>query len=207
MSWFDEQIRQRKEADDLVFSEANRRLGNVVSGYRSSDSSNMESAEDDIGRILGYFGIKAQQLPEGVNDLNAQLDYLLRPSGIMTREVCLEKGWHKDAGSPMLGFFKDSRRPCALIPSGRGGYFYYDEETGKKVHIGKAEEDLFDNDAIVFYRPLPLKSLEFRDVVRFLWESHTTSDRALLFVFLGLATLIQLFIPRILEQLYKIPCR
>ena len=60
MSWFDEQIRQRKEADDLVFSEANRRLGDVVSNKNGIDRSNAESAEDDIARILAFFGIKAK---------------------------------------------------------------------------------------------------------------------------------------------------
>ena len=203
MSWFDEQIRQRKEADDLVFSEANRRLGDVVSNKNSTDRSNAESAEDDIARILTFFGIKAKKLPEGVNDLKEQMNFLLRPSGIMTREICLEPGWHKDAGNPMLAFFKDSRNSCALIPAGRGGYYYNDEETGKRVHVGKAEEDRFDNDAIVFYRPLPLRSLDFKDIMRFLWDAHTTSDRAMLLLFLGIATLIQLFIPRINKIIFS----
>ena len=120
MSWFDEQIKQRKEADDTVFSEANRRLGDVVSGRRTSDFQGMGSAEDDIGRILGYFHIKPKELPQGMNDLKDQMEFLLRPSGIMTREIYLEKGWHKDASGPMLGFLKESRQPCAIIPARRG---------------------------------------------------------------------------------------
>ncbi|MBQ7729610.1 MAG: NHLP bacteriocin export ABC transporter permease/ATPase subunit [Spirochaetales bacterium] len=203
MSWFDEQIKQRKEADDTVFSEANRRLGDVVSGRRTSDFQGMGSAEDDIGRILGYFHIKPKELPQGMNDLKDQMEFLLRPSGIMTREIYLEKGWHKDASGPMLGFLKESRQPCAIIPARRGGYEFFDESTGKKVHVTASNEKLFDEDAIVFYKPLPLRSLDFKDVLRFHWEAHTTSDRVMFMVFLGLATLIQLFIPRITKIIFS----
>ncbi len=203
MSWFDEQIKQRKESDDSVFSEANRRLGDVVSGYHKREYGNTESAVDDIGRILRYFGIKAKELPSDIQDLNDQLEFMLRPVGIMTREVYLEKGWHKDASGPMLAFFKKNRQACALIPSKRGGYEFFDEKEGRQVHISDKEEALFDEDAIVFYRPLPQRSLNFKDVLRFHWESHTTSDRMRFLIFLALATLIQMFIPRVTKIIFS----
>ncbi len=203
MSWFDEQIKQRKEADDSVFSEANRKLGDVISGNHRREYGNKDSAEDDIGRILKYFGIKAKELPSEVQDLNDQMEYMLRPSGIMTREVYLEKGWHKDASGPMLAFFKESRQACALIPAKRGGYEFFDERTGKNIHIKGKEEELFDEDAIVFYKPLPQRKLNFKDVVKFHWEAHGTSDKVRFLVFLALATLIQLFVPRVTKIIFS----
>ena len=203
MSWFDEQIKQRKEADETVFSDANRKLGDVVSSYHRKEYGNTGSAEDDIGRILKYFGIKAKELPDDVKDLNDQMEFMLRPSGIMTREIYLEKGWHKDASGPMLAFLKKNRQACALIPARRGGYEFFDEKAGKRVHITDKEEKLFDEDAIVFYRPLPQRSLNFKDVIRFHWEAHTTSDRARFLVFLALATLIQMFIPRVNKIIFS----
>ena len=203
MSWFDEQIKQRKESDDSVFSEANRKLGDVVSSYHKKEYGNTGSAEDDIGRVLKYFGIKAKELPSDIRDLNDQMEFLLRPSGIMTRDIYLEKGWHKDASGPMLAFFKDNRQACALIPARRGGYEFFDEKAGKRVHITDKEEKLFDEDAIVFYKPLPQRSLNFKDVIRFHWEAHTTSDRVRFLMFLALATLIQMFIPRVTKIIFS----
>ena len=203
MSWFDEQIKQRKESDDSVFSEANRKLGDVVSSYHKKEYGNTGSAEDDIGRILKYFGIKAKELPSDIRDLNDQMEFLLRPSGIMTRDIYLEKGWHKDASGPMLAFFKDNRQACALIPARRGGYEFFDEKAGKRVHVTDKEEKLFDEDAIVFYKPLPQRSLNFKDVIRFHWEAHTTSDRVRFLMFLALATLIQMFIPRVTKIIFS----
>ena len=203
MSWFDEQIKQRKEADDSVFSEANRKLGEVVSSYSRKEYGNIDSAEDDIARILKYFGLKAKELPNEIQDLNDQMEYMLRPAGIMTREVYLEKGWHKDASGPMLAFFKESRQACALIPTNRDGYEFFDEKTGKTVHITDKEEKLFDEDAIVFYKPLPQRSLNFKDVAKFHWEAHTTSDRLRFIIFLALSTVIQLFIPRVNKIIFS----
>ncbi len=203
MSWFDEQIRERKKADDSAFSEANRRLGDVVSGYHRKEYGSTDSAEYELGRILKYFGFKAKDLPDDIKDLNDQMEFILRPSGIMTREVYLEKGWHRDASGPMLAFFKDTRQACALIPAWRGGYEFFDRKTGRRVHITDKEENLFDEDAIVFYRPLPQRSLDFKDVLRFHWEAHSSWDKALFLSFLTLATLIQMFVPRVTKIIFS----
>ena len=63
MSWFDEQIKQRKESDDSVFSEANRKLGDVVSSYHRKEYGNTGSAEDDIGRILNTSASRPRSFP------------------------------------------------------------------------------------------------------------------------------------------------
>jgi len=40
--------------------------------------------------------VKPQELPDNLRDLNGQLEYLMRPAGIMRRAVTLEKGWYRD---------------------------------------------------------------------------------------------------------------
>ena len=39
--------------------------------------------------------------------MNETLEYLMRPHGIMRRNVTLEKGWYHDASGPMLGTLKE----------------------------------------------------------------------------------------------------
>ena len=47
-------------------------------------------------RATEYYGVKPQELPDNLRDLNGQLEYLMRPAGIMRRTVTLEKGWYRD---------------------------------------------------------------------------------------------------------------
>ena len=74
-------------------------------------------------------------MPDNIKDTNEQLEYLMRPYGIMRRTVRLEKGWYRDAVGAMLGVMKESGRVVALIPAGFSGYCYIDPDSGKKIKI------------------------------------------------------------------------
>ena len=202
MSWFDEQIRARKESDEAGFSEANRSLGNIING-KHFGVHRRETTGDPISDILLYFGLKAQPVPAEARELNDRLEFLLRPYGIMRRTVCLEKGWHRDASGPMLAFLKKDESPVALIPGILRGYEYFDPDEHRWIKIDTAGEELFCSEATVFYRPLPIKSLSFKDVTRFLFDSHTTTDRLLIFLFLGISTLIQTLVPRVNKVVFS----
>ena len=54
MSWFDEQIRARKESDEAGFSEANRSLGNIING-KHFGVHRRETTGDPISDILLYY--------------------------------------------------------------------------------------------------------------------------------------------------------
>ena len=202
MSWFDEQIRARKESDEAGFSEANRNLGNIINGKHFSFR-RREVTGDPIGDILLYFGLKAQPVPSEITELNDRLEFLLRPYGIMKRTVCLEKGWHRDAAGPMLAFLKKDESPVALLPGALSGYEFFDQEEHRIRKINTEAEELFCAEAIVFYRPLPIKSLGFKDITRFIFDAHTTADRLLIFLFLGLSTLIQMLVPRVNKVVFS----
>ena len=203
MSWFEEQIRTRKDTDEAVFSNANRKLADVVTGQNTAGQDSAVSTEAAMAQILHCFGVKPTLIPSGITEVNDKLEYLLRPSGIMRRTVCLEKGWSKDGACPMLAFLKENRKPVALIPCPRGGYDYRLGDVSKKRHVTAELEDQFDNDAIVFYKPLPLHKLGFMDIVRFNFESHTQMDRIRVFLFLGIATLIQMLSPQVSKVIFS----
>lgn len=188
MGWFDEQIRQRKQNDDDVFADsfvnmAAAVLGSKVTGSLSDGSAAAKSAIDEI---LKYYHVKSREVPDNIKDTNEQLEYLMRPYGIMRRTVRLEKGWYRDAVGAMLGVMKESGRVVALIPAGFSGYCYIDPDSGKKIKINRRNQRLFDSEAIAFYKPFPLKKIGLGSVAKYIAETLSAADFALI----ALATLV-----------------
>ena len=67
--------------------------------------------------------------------LSGQLEYALRPAGLMIRDVELEDNWFSDAYGPMLGYMKDTNAAVALMPGKVYGYWYKDPATGRKTRM------------------------------------------------------------------------
>lgn len=180
MGWFDEQIKERKNKDEEVFQESFYRVADAVMGSRMAAALGdlRVSSKDAIAEILKYYHAKAVELPGSVTDVNEQLEYLLRPYGIMRREVRLEKGWYQDAAGAMLAQFREGGQVVALIPSGFMGYTYLDVNTGKRVKITAQNEGLFDPDALCFYKPFPLKKLTIPDLMRYILTVLGPADYA-----------------------------
>ena len=111
MGWFDEQIRERKKHDQSTFEEAFAEISDAVTGARVSAAfaDNKSRTKDAIDAILRFYHVKSQEVPEIITDINEQLEFLMRPYGIMRRTVRLEKGWYKDAIGAMLGVRKSDR--------------------------------------------------------------------------------------------------
>lgn len=187
MGWFDEQIRERKQYDDEAFSEAFANMASAVMGKRISAavSDDRRAAKDAIDDILKHYHIKSREIPDSISDVNEQLEYLLRPYGIMRRTVRLEDGWYRDAIGAMLGFFRESGKAVALIPGGLSGYTYFDTETGRRKRIDRKNQHLFGEEAIVFYKPFPLKKLSLSALAGYIVRTLSASD----YVMIALATL------------------
>ena len=94
-------------------------LGTKMSSAYQSDEL---KANGEIGEILKYYKIKPREVPDTVKGLDDRLEHLLRPHGIMRRNVQLEPGWYKDAVGAMLAHRKDDGSIAALIPRGFTGY-------------------------------------------------------------------------------------
>ena len=187
MGWFDEQIKQRKKADDDLFAEAFVGIADAVLGSKMSAafSSDEAKAQGAIEEILKYYYIKPREVPDSVKGLNDRLEYLLRPNGIMRRNVSLPKGWYKDAIGAVLGTRKDDGSVVAFIPKGLTGYVYFDAATGKWVKLCKKNEALFDDEGICFYKPFTLGKLTIPALMKYIVETLSAAD----FVLIALATL------------------
>lgn len=202
MGWFDEQIKQRKQNDDDVFADSFINIAGAVMGNRVSSALKNERqiAKNAFDEIMKYYHVKTREIPDSIKDRNEQLEYLLRPYGIMRRTVNLTAGWHKNAFGAMLGVRKSDGTVIALIPTGLAGYSYTDTETGKRVKINRKNEKLFETEAIAFYKPLPLKKLGIADLMKYILGILSVGD----FVLTGISALAVTLIGMLSPKLNKI---
>ena len=205
MGWFDEQIHQRKQADEEAFADSFQYIAEAVMGRRISDALNdsRQVTTDAIGEILRYYHVKSHEVPESIQDMNEVLEYLMRPYGIMRRTVRLDKGWYHDAVGAMLGTRKDDGSVVALLPWGLSGYRFYDRKAGKYVHLSRKTEGMIESEAFAFYKPFPLKKMGIPDFMRYIVEQIAPSDLVMLLLTMLVSTLVGLLIPRLNARLFS----
>lgn len=205
MSWFDEQIRQRKRIDDETFLESFQSIAEAITGQRMSQSLNnrRQATTDAIGEILEYYHVKPTEVPDEIQDMNEVLEYLMRPYGIMRRTVRLDKGWYRDAVGAMLGTRKDDGSVVALMPWGPFGYRFYDQAAGRYVHVNHKTQDLIDKEAFAFYKPFPLKRMGIADLVRFIVEQISIPDLVMLLAAMVAVTMVGMLEPRLNAILFS----
>ena len=187
MGWFSEQIRQRMESDQNVLEDSFFRMASVVMDKWSTGRLEDELlvSREALGDILKYYHHQAGEIPETMTDLNDQLEYILRPTGLMTREVYLEENWQNDAFGPMLAFLKNEGTAVALLPGPLFGYYYKDPSTGRRIRVTRKNTGLFAREALCFYRPMPMKKLNILDLLLYMKSCITFGD----VVMIALATL------------------
>lgn len=203
MKWVDKQIRSRLETDQQNFEGVFSDLAGVVMGKKSNSKilSEKEKVTNAIAEILKYYRVQPEPLPEEIHSVNDQLEYLLRPSGVMRREVELTGKWYKDSVGPLLGFLKDGT-PVALLPCGMNSYRYFDWETKKEVRLNEKTAHFLRTDAFCFYRPLPSKKLVVSDLFQYILRTLTPSDYGMLIGTTLAVTLLGLLSPMITKLIY-----
>lgn len=204
MGWFDEQIRQRIRHDSDVFSDAFADMAGVVMGEKITKAlnDNRLQTKDAIEEILKFYHVKLQELPDTVKEVDDQLEYLLRPSGVMRRTVHLEGAWYKDAVGAMLASRKDDGGAVALIPGKLAGYTFLDAKTGKRVKVNRKTAACLETEAICFYKPLPLKKIGIKDLLFYIAGTLSLSDFSMVALATLAVSLIGLLMPKINNVIY-----
>ena len=203
MGWFENQIEERRAADQQLLEDSFVKIAGVVLGKRTADRIVDERiiAKGAIDEILKYYHCKPAEIPESVVDAEEQMDYSLRIHGLMRRNVTLTENWYRDAYGPILAFTKEGGVPVALLPGTISGYTYADPKTGRREKINRKSAARFEADAIYFYRPLPQKKLGIPDLLLYMKRCASLSD-AILIVAAALAvTLAGLLMPQITRTL------
>ena len=197
MGWFDEQIRLRVQNDDDIFADSFAQMANLVNGGKKLEirfHTDQELAGEAIGEILKFYHVHAQEIPDNLKSLDEVLEYLLRPSGIMRRNVRLKDNWYKDASGAMLGSLKDGRF-VALIPGGINRYDYIDPDTKQPVPINRLNVDDIDREAICFYKSFPLRELSIKDLVVYMFSLLMPRDYLIMIGLMAAITAVGQFGP------------
>ena len=201
MGWFDEQIRERMRNDERTFEDAFQQVAGSVLGSRAASRLQDERliARQALDEILKYYHQKPVDIPADIADIGGQLEYALRPLGMMTRDVELTGGWYRDAYGPMLGFMKQGGAAVALLPDALYGYSFRDPETGAKVRVNRRTAQLLDAQAVCFYEPLPMKKLGIRHLLLYMHKCISLGDFAMIL----LATLAVMVVGLIQPRVYQ----
>ena len=205
MGWFNEQLRLREETDNANFEDALDSMAGAVMGKRLTDALNSrETANSAAEAILKYYHckIKRDEMPANLKTLEEQMDFRMRPFGIMFRTVELDSGWYRNAVGAMLGTLKEDGTAVALIPGRFSGYSYMDLKTGKRVQLNRRTEKLLDREAVCFYQPLPRRALKVRDLLKFMLDQLSVADIVLFVGLIACATLLGLLSPMLTKWLF-----
>lgn len=200
-----QQIKDRLQYDSEAFSDAFIKLSQVVVGdkfIKQLSAKQIQQATESIEAILRFYGIRDfNKPPKEIENFEQRLDYILRPLGIMRRDVILEKGWYKDAVGAFLGTLKDGT-VIAMIPS-MSGYIYIDNNSGKKEKISSKNASEISDFALCFYMPLPTKKLSGKDFLNFILKNLKLSDYWGVAVLTLVVTLISTITPSVTRYLYN----
>lgn len=202
MNHFEAEMKKRIANDEAEFERAFYELSSVVMGDETllKKLKASEKSQSAIEEILHYFSLPVGKLPKEMTHLNDQLNYLLRPVGVMKRAVEFKDGWWKDATSVMMGITQDGEA-VALLPGKHQRYTFRHPVTGKRERVSKKNAGMFQETGYCFYRPLPEKSLSVRDLLVYMVRSLSLSDMvyvALVSLAVTLVGLIMPFITRVI---------
>ena len=195
MSWMESQIDERVRLDAAMAERAYATLASSVvssSGAPHIGFGDIEQMDGAVRTCLKYIRVEPGDVPDEIEDTSDRIDWLCRPSGTMHRVVRLDGKWYKRAFGALLGRL-DTGEAIALLPRGIGGYYYLDPSSGHKVKVNASVASCIAEEAVFFYKPLPARPLNVRDLAKFIFSAFDRNDYLLVIVAALAVTLIGLF--------------
>ena len=188
--WFDEQLRTRISADEDAFSEA---FAEIAAPLMASNAGITKGSA--MEEIADYFGV-----PHKEGDVNTPAD-IFRAGGVMYRPVTLPEDWYKDALGVYLAKTKDGQ--LVALFSEMSGYRYIDHASGKTIKLNSQTQHNLMNEAVCFYRPLPARHLDVKDLAAYILKSIPVWE----FVCIALITLaivlVSMAAPAVTRSIYS----
>ena len=189
------QIEKRRLAEEAALAEARntsyKRLG--LQRDRYAVHQNNESALRQVLEALGIYDYELED--DDLQTPEEQLTGILRPRGIMMRDIRLTGEWWRECVGPLLGYAKDGRL-VALTPTKTGLGYKYCEEDGTVRKIGRREMATeLKPQAVTFTKALPLKAVRMKDLRRFTWSVISGPNTLLLVACALVVVLLGMFTP------------
>ena len=149
---------------------ARQRLFNIYDQPTDQDADVEDTALTDALKIIGHhrgidFRIPARS---GHSDTPVGLVDILDASGVRARRVRFKDAgtWWRGDSTALLAFRAKDGQPVALLPEPFGRYREIDPVSGQSVRVTAERAATLENEAWMFYRPLPSGQVKPRDLLR-----------------------------------------
>jgi NHLM bacteriocin system ABC transporter ATP-binding protein len=140
--------------------------GPGLSRSRTVDANRLLAACREVGEAMGI----ALEAPAGVlsgSDDLANAMTIARASRVRTRRLLLRADWWTNSVGPLVAFVGDDRRAVAVLPGAGGGHIIVDPTSGTSRELTRATAAELAPEAVMFYRPLPSRALNVRDLLKY----------------------------------------
>jgi NHLM bacteriocin system ABC transporter ATP-binding protein len=197
MGWFSDQVKSRKENDNIQVENSFYDLSSVIMGHSkisAAINNDRIKTRNAIEEICKYFKAEICDIPDNIHEMNEQIEFLLRPSGIMHRNVVLNGKWWKKCAGPLMCATK-SGDVAALMPLPVSGYRFFDYNQNKMVRVNSKTVNQLEENAMCFYRPFPREPVKMGGFMRFLMSSLSKADIIMVVLAALAVSLLGLFMP------------
>ncbi|MGW5865139.1 NHLP bacteriocin export ABC transporter permease/ATPase subunit [Streptomyces sp. NPDC055239] len=156
----------REQADRTLIASIGR---SGRGGARRSESRGGDDATYAACRLVAEAaGITLSGAAEGgaVSDRIDPVEQVAVASRIRTRAVRLDGRWWRENSGPLVGHRAASGQPVALLWR-RGGYESVHPMSGRRTRVDQSNAEEFEPQGVMFYRPLPERTLTPWHLFRF----------------------------------------
>ncbi len=129
-----------------------------------------------VGRAKKINIVPSPGLKKNDAESHDLLGDIARASQIRIRQIILKDNWWKEDNGALLAFRESDGQPVALLPLSPTKYTLYDPADDSRVIIDSAMADTIKARAFTFYRPLPSKTIDYKDLLRYLADGIWKAD-------------------------------
>ena len=161
-----------------------------------------------VRRVARFLSLPAEELiiPEGMKKRmprNAILHRILHNMGIAFRKAKLEKGWQNCDCGPMIGFWGAKKELCALLPQASDAYKVITFRQAEERLVTQEMAEQVDENVYVCYAGFPSRSLQIRDLLKFMYRSAWRKDYQTILLASFFGSLLPLLLPIITETIFS----
>lgn len=204
MGWLDDQIKERRNQDDLQFTKAYEALAQVVMKHKHLHRV-MENRPHDVvdllEELLAYYELTPGEISSRDMQIQDILEDMLRPTHMMKRKVKLKDQWYHD-GVGCLLVMDQKEQLHMLYPGSLGGYHMKDQKINKMQRVNQKQAKQLHEEAYCFYPPLPQTPLTKYDLFQYVKKQLQGLDLIWLIIMLFAMTLLGCMTPYITEYIF-----
>ena len=202
MALYINQINKRRAAEQAAMAEVNEKTTRRL-GLQEKKRVVPQNDESALRQVLEALGITDYELEDDeMLSPEEQLTGILRPRGIMIRDIRLTGEWWSECVGPLLGCAKDGRL-VALTPTKTGLGYQYREQDGTIRQVGRREmASELKPTAITFTKALPLRALKLIDLIKFTWSVVSGPNVLLMGACALVVVLLGMFTPMVNKLIF-----